>query len=115
MLSMVTSLSPGDQGWRTLSVGHWFFSIFNNARKNNGRAVRGTIARGNTDALITVHAQGQNMWPSPGPGTKSPPDSKYLKTVADEVRCSCEEFKPCQHEIATDEIQEDDKIERAAI
>ena len=55
------------------------------------------------------------MWPSPGPGTKSPPDSKYLKTVADEVRCSCEEFKPCQHEIATGEIQEEDKIERAAI
>ena len=40
------------------------------------------------------------MWLSPGPG----PDSKCSQTV--EVGCSCSELKPCQREIATDEIQE---------
>ena len=40
------------------------------------------------------------MWPSLGPW----PDSNCSKTV--EVRCSCQELKQCQREIATDEIQE---------
>ena len=46
------------------------------------------------------HLPGPHMWPSPGPW----PNSQCFKTV--EVGCSCEELKPYQREIATDEIQE---------
>ena len=45
-----------------------------------------------------THVPDPNMCPGPGPGVKC------SKTV--EVRCSYSELKPCQREIATDEIQE---------
>ena len=56
-----------------------------------------------------AHAPSPHMWPSPDPG----PDSKCSKTV--EVGCSSSELKPCQREIATDEIQEKNIIESEAI
>ena len=56
-----------------------------------------------------AHVPGPHMLQSPGPG----PCSKCSKTV--EVRCSYSELKPCQREIATDEIQGKKIIESAAI
>ena len=79
----------GGEGWKILSVGHCFSSIFKNSRKNNGQAFSVTFAQRPT-------------WMSPGPG----PHFKCSKTV--EVRCSCYELKHCQREITTDyhDIQE---------
>ena len=51
--------------------------------------------------LVPENTADPHMWPSPGPE----PDSKCPKTV--EVGCSCYELKPCQREIATNEIQEE--------
>ena len=76
----------GGEGWKILSVGHCFSSIFKNSRKNNGQAFSVTFAQRPT-------------WMSPGPG----PHFKRSKTV--EIRCSCYELKHCQREISTDYIQ----------
>ena len=76
-------LSFGCEGWKTLSAGHCFFSIFNNARKNNGQAFSGTFAPRLNNSYSHAHTQGQQMWPSQGPF----PYSKYSITV--EERCSC--------------------------
>ena len=54
-----------------------------------------------SEALHHAHAPGQHMWPSLGPWS----DSKCSQTV--EVGCSYSELKPCQCEIAAEEIQEE--------
>ena len=36
--------SQGDKGWKTVSVGHCFFCIFDNSRKDDGQAISGEIA-----------------------------------------------------------------------
>ena len=94
--------SLGDEGWKTLRMGNWFSSIFDNSRKNTsywpGLSV--TCAPRLCDSYNHAHAPCPHMWPSP----RSGPDSKCFKTVA--VGCSCQESIPCQSETATDEIQE---------
>ena len=41
---LMVGCSPGEQDWKTLSLGHWLFSFFDNSRKNNGQAFGGTFA-----------------------------------------------------------------------
>ena len=85
-----------------------FSSIFDNSRKNNGQAPLVTFAPRLYNCYNHAGVPGPHMWPSPGPG----PDSKSCKTV--EVGYSLR-VKPCQRDIATDEIQEKKIIEIAAI
>ena len=49
-------------GKKNLRMGHYFFSVFNNSRKNNGQAFWGTMSQFYTIAIITVHSPGQHLW-----------------------------------------------------
>ena len=64
-----------DEGYKTLTVGHCISSNFDNSRKTMTSPCQTLLVRGCTTAIITAHAPGQHMWPSPGLGpTLSAPD-----------------------------------------
>ena len=101
------------EGWKLLTVGQsggWvlknphyepsFSSTFDNKIKNKGQAFSFTFAARLFNSYNPAHVPGLHIWQSPGPR----PDSKCSRIV--EVRCSCQQLKPCQSQIATDEIQE---------
>ena len=83
-------------------AGPTFSSIFDNAG-NNTASWKAPRLYNNSVCIITAHAPGQHMCPSPGPQA----DSKCIKTL--EVGYSCLKLKACQHEIGTDENQEREK------
>ena len=82
--------SPGEQGWKILSAGHCFFSIFDNSRKTNGRAFSGQTAL----RLYTSY----NHCPCARPAHEAEsgpwPNSKCSNSV--EVECSFLRLKLCQ-------------------
>ena len=64
------------------------FSVFSESTikgKTMGKTLKLKLLLGYTIVMITVHAQGQHMWPSPGPG----PDSKCSESKTLEIGCSC--------------------------
>ena len=77
-----------------------FFKYFRQFKDKRRPGTFAILAPRLCNCLNHAHVPGQHMWQSPGPG----PCSKCSKTV--EVGCSYSELKPCQREIATDEIQE---------
>ena len=99
----------GGEGWKPLSVGHCFSSIFDNSRKKYCQAFSVTFALRLYNSYNHNHASGQHIWNSTSPR----PESKCSKTV--EVGCSCQVLKHCLSKIATSEIQEKKIIESTAI
>ena len=73
-----------------------YFRQFNEKRRPGTFAI---LAPRLYNSYNQAHVADRHMWQSPGPG----PGSKCSKT--EEVGCLYSELKPCQCEIATDEIQ----------
>ena len=75
-----------DKVGKNFSMGHSFFSIFDNSRKSNGHwpsLLSYNCSECYYTSAITAHARGQHTWLSPGPW----PYPKSSRTV--EVRWSC--------------------------
>ena len=114
-------ISLGGEGWKALSLGHCFSSIFENSRKNNGQAFPSllqlllfcklwssdeVLLPANTIAIITPIRQARTcgqVW-APDPTPTAPKEWK----LDNWLRCSCQELNPYQCEIitGTDEIKE---------
>ena len=57
---------------KPLAWANVIFSIFDYSRKKKlVKPFQALLLRGYSRAIITAHAPGVRMWPSPGPGTNS--------------------------------------------
>ena len=88
----------GDECWKILSMGHCL-SVFLTIQGQT-QTFQEKLFWGYTISIINVHTASQHC-PCPGPYSK-------CSRVTVEVRCSCQELKPCQRETATDEIGEEE-------
>ena len=107
------SLSLGGESWKT-SLWATVFQVFSTIQGEATANLKPFLsicsqAMHSIQKLQHAYVPGQHIWPSPCPW----PDSKCSKTV--EVESTFQELKPYQQEIATDEIQEEKIIVRAAI
>ena len=98
-------------------VGHCFSIIFDNSWKNNGQRPPNFSQAFVTFCSEAIQPLLSRQCVRPVHVAKSEPlaQLKLLRVQTMELGCSCQEFKPCYREIATDEIQEKKNIERAAI
>ena len=81
--------------------------ILNNSSENNGQIFETKPLWGYTIGVITAHATDPQQVRAQGP-TSWAGGSKRV-----EVRCSCQELKPCQHWITTNEIRGKQLVESA--